>query len=120
MGDIFIDLTVVNVNDPEKQQEVTFLVDTGASRAWLPEEIVHRLGILHEGTISVELADSSQRELAYGFCLFDFGGERVAGNIIFGPAGSEPIAGTHVLQDFRLSIDLDHHRIIRNCALRAK
>ncbi len=120
MGDIYLDLTVANVNDPEKQQDISFLVDTGATRAWIPEEIAHKLNIKAEGTVPVELADSSVRELPYGFCLFDFGGEKIAGNIIFGPAGSEPIVGTHVLQDFRVTIDLEHHRIIRNRALRAK
>lgn len=58
--------------------------------------------------------------LPYGFCLFDFGGERVAGNVVIGPNKCEPIVGMHVLQDFRLIIDMDQHTVSRSQAMRAK
>ncbi|MBI5653304.1 MAG: aspartyl protease family protein [Chloroflexi bacterium] len=120
MGDIFLELTVANIHDTERQQELSFLVDTGATRAWIPREIAERLGIQEIGTIPLQLADGTVRELPYGYCLFDFGGESVAGNVVLGPTGSEPIAGTHLLQDFRLVIDMEHHTISRGRAMRAK
>jgi len=51
---------------------------------------------------------------------FAFDGETVAGNVIIGPPDIEPIVGTHVLQDFRLVIDLEHHTISRRRAMKAK
>lgn len=120
MGDIYLELTVANIRDPERQQEIAFLVGTGATRAWIPQQIADDLGIQPAGTVPLELADGSIRELPYGFCLFDFGGETVAGNVVIGPPECEPIVGTHVLQDFRFVIDMEHHTISRSRAMKAK
>lgn len=120
MGDIYLELTISNVRDLEKQQEVSFWVDTGATRAWIPETIAEALDIQPAGTITLELADGSLREVPYGFCLFDFGGETIAGNVVIGPPQTEPLVGTHVLQDFRLIIDMEHHTVSRKRAMKAK
>lgn len=120
MGDIYLELTVSNISDPNLQQEVAFLVDTGATRAWIPQEIAEKLSISASGSIPLELADGSIKEYPYGFCFFTFGGETIAGNVIIGPSNIEPLAGTHILQDFRLVIDMDRHTISRGRAMRAK
>ena len=52
--------------------------------------------------------------------MFEFGGERVAGNVVIGKENSEPIVGTHILQEFRLVIDLERHTISRKRAMKAK
>ncbi|MCI0527296.1 MAG: hypothetical protein L0Y56_07615, partial [Nitrospira sp.] len=103
-----------------KQKGVSFPVDTGATRAWIPQGLADELSIEPAGTISLELADSSLKELPYGFCLFDFGGERIAGNVVIGSSNCEPLVGTHVLQDFRLVIDMERHTISRSQAMKAK
>ena len=120
MGDIYLELTIANIHNLEKQKVLSFLVDTGTSRAWIPREIADELDIETVGTIPVELADASVKSEEYGFCLFDFGGEKIAGNVIIGPPGCEPIVGTHVLQDFRVIIDLEHHTISRGRAMKTK
>ena len=120
LGGVYLELTVANIHDLERQQEVSFLVDAGATRAWITQKIADDLGIEPAGTVSFELADGSIKELPYGFCLFDFGGETVAGNVVIGPPECEPIVGTHVLQDFRLIIDMERHTISRGRAMRAK
>ncbi len=120
MGDIYLELTIANIHEPERQREITFLVDTGATRAWIPQQVADDLGIQPAGTVPLELADGSVKELPYGFCLFDFGGETVAGNVVIGPPECEPIVGTHVLQDFRFIIDMERHTISRGRAMRAK
>jgi len=115
-----LELTIVNIQDRERQKEIAFLVDTGATRSWIPKSIADELGIQPAGTLTLELADGSVKELPYGFCLFDFGGETVAGNVVIGPPESEPIVGTHVLQDFRLVIDMERHTVSRRRAMKAK
>ncbi|MEW6368524.1 MAG: retroviral-like aspartic protease family protein [Acidobacteriota bacterium] len=120
MGDIYLELTVANIANLERQREISFLVDTGATRAWIPEAVAGELGIQPAGKIELELADGSVRELPYGFCLFSFGSETVAGNIVIGPPDCEPIVGTHVLQDFRLMIDMERHTVSRRRAMKAK
>ncbi len=45
MGDVYLDLTVINDVDPNKQMEIQFLADTCATRAWIPGDIAKKLGI---------------------------------------------------------------------------
>lgn len=120
MGELFLELTVSNVREPERHRQISFLVDTGATRAWVPQEVAETVGIQPMGMVVVELADGSLKEFSYGFCLFTYEGETIAGNVIIGPLGCEPLVGTHVLQDFRLVVDLERHQITRRRALRAK
>jgi len=51
MGDIYLKLTIANIKDPGRQQEVSFLVDTGATRAWVSKEIADTVGIEPAGTV---------------------------------------------------------------------
>jgi len=120
MSDLYLKLSVSNLKERERQQEVSFLVDTGATRAWISEEIAKALGIEPVGTVPLELADGSITERAYGLCLFTYNSETIAGNVVIGPAGCEPLVGTHVLQDFRLIVDLERHEVTRGRAMRAK
>ena len=120
MGDIYLELTVANIHDLERQREISFLVDTGSTRAWIPQKTADELGIQSAGTIPIEMADGSVKELPYGFCLFDFGGETIAGNVVIGPPECEPIVATHVLQDFSVIIDMERHTISRARAIKAK
>jgi clan AA aspartic protease len=120
MGDLYLDLTVANIHDRERQKEISFLVDTGATRARLPKETADELGITPVGTVPLELADGTIKEYPYGFCVFDFGGETIVGNVIIGPSKNEPLVGTHVLQDFRMIIDMDKHVVSRGRAMKAK
>ncbi len=105
MGDIYVNITVINDSNPEKRREVQFLADTGATRAWIPEEIAEELDIQPIGSVPLELADGSIQEYSYGLCKFKYEGELANGTVVIGSKGIEPIAGTHVLQDFRLIFD---------------
>ena len=120
MSEIYLELTIANIRDPDRQKSVSFLVDTGATRAWVSKEIAEALGIAPSGTVPLELADGNIRELPYGLCLFAYDGEIIAGNVVIGPSGCEPLVGTHVLQDFRLIINLERHEVTRGRAMRAK
>ena len=120
MGDIYLEFTIANIKNLEKQKEISFIVDTGSTRAWIPQEVAGELDIEPEGNVSLELADGSIKKYPYGFCLFDFGGERIAANVVIGPKKCEPIVGTHVLQEFRLVIDMEKHTVSRSRTMRAK
>jgi predicted aspartyl protease len=120
MGDMYIELTIMNDSNFEKHRDIPFLVDTGATRAWIPQEVAAELGIQPVGQIPLELANGDIINYPYGLCKFEYEGELVNGTVIIGAKGIEPIAGTHVLQDFRLIIDLSRHTIQRARAMKAK
>lgn len=120
MGDVYLDLTVINDSDPEKQMELQFLADTGATRAWIPSEVAKKLDIEAVGDVPLQLANGRVTKYPYGLCKFEYEGEIVNGTVVIGPKGIEPIAGTHVLQDFRLVVDVTRHTIRRARAMKAK
>jgi predicted aspartyl protease len=120
MGDIYIDLTVINDVDLEKQKQVQFLADTGATRAWIPKKLARELDIKAVGKVPLELANGNVKEYPYGLCKFEYEGELINGTVVIAPGDIEPIAGTHVLQDFRLVLDLAHHTVKRARALKAE
>lgn len=120
MSEMFLKLTIANIKDQKRQKEVSFLVDPGATRAWIFQEIADDLGIEKTGIVPLELADGSIKERPYGLCLFVYDGDKVAGNVVIGSSQCEPLVGTHVLQDFRVIVDLKRHEIIRGRAMLAK
>ncbi len=120
MGDVYLELTIANIENRSRQKEISFLVDAGATRAWIPKGMARALGIKKVGNISLEMADGTIKKFPYGSCCFALNGEMVAGNVIIGPPEIEPIVGTHVLQDFRLVIDMEHHTVSRRRAMKAK
>jgi hypothetical protein len=115
---VTLDITVINDSDPEKRRTVRFLADKGVTMAWIPEDMAVELDIQPIGRVPVELAKGAVQEYPYGLCKFEYEGERVNGTVVIGPSGIEPIAGTHVLQDFRLNVI--HRTIQRARAMRAR
>lgn len=120
MGNLYLDLTIINDVDYNKQRQVAFLADTGATRAWIPQDSADALGIEAVGQVPLELANGDILSYPYGLCKFEYEGELINGTVIIGAAEIEPIAGTHVLQDFRLIPDMSHHTIRRARAIKAK
>ena len=104
MGDVYLDITVMNDADLEKQKLIQFLADTDATRAWIPKTLARELGIKKVGKVPLELANGQIKKYPYGLCKFEYEGELVNGTVVIGPASIEPIVGTHVLQDFRLGL----------------
>jgi hypothetical protein len=116
--DVTIDITVINDSDPEKRRTVRFLADKGVTRAWIPEDMAVELDIQPIGRVPVELAEGAVQEYPYGLCKFEHEGELVNGTVVIGPEGIEPIAGTHLLQDLRLSVI--HRTVQQDRAMRAR
>lgn len=120
MGNVYFDLTVINDSDPDQQMELSFLADTGATRARIPRDIARKLGIEPVGEVPLQLANGHITRYPYGLCKFEYEGELVNGTVVIGPKGIEPLAGTHVMQDFRLVVDVTHHTVRRARAMKAK
>jgi hypothetical protein len=67
MGDIYLDITVMNDADLEKQKEVQFLAGTGATRAWIPKTLARELNIKEVGKVPLELANGKFKNIPTAF-----------------------------------------------------
>lgn len=72
MGTMYLELTVTNIHNMERQKDISFFVDTGATRSWIPQEIADELGIEPVGTVELELADGTYQRSAIRFMYFHF------------------------------------------------
>ena len=105
MGLMYVTVRVTAAHDAERQDQASFLVDTGATDSMAPASALAAAGIRSVGTRRYELADGSFVEYPFGLAHIEFLGEPTAGRIIFGPEDSEPILGVTQLESAGITID---------------
>jgi len=105
MGVIHITVTVSNLTRDTEPYEAEFLVDTGAIDCTAPRDSLLAAGIRSEGKAVCELANAQPVEYEYGFARVAFFGAETVAQIIFGPAGAEPILGVAALENTGVTVD---------------
>ncbi len=120
MGMTHVTTTVRNLAGRGKGYTAEFLVDTGALHCLAPAQALRRTGIRKEGRAAYELADGQTVEYDYGFARVSFLGEETVAQIIFGPAGAEPILGAVALENTGLAVDPKTHSLRRMPAIPLK
>jgi clan AA aspartic protease len=102
MGHVFVDAEV----SWTQQEQVRFLVDTGATHSVLPEDLAARLGAVRSPrTIAVTLADGSTRPTHFSTVLVRIGDREAAATALLVPAGAEPLLGVELLEAMGLAVD---------------
>jgi len=120
MGLTQVTVAVCNPADPERRWEGLFLVDTGALDCLVPGNRLREIGIQPEVERVYELADGTQVTLPVGAGRFEFMGEFVAANVIFGPDDVEPILGMIALESVGIEVDPRNQRLKRLPTVRLK
>ncbi len=92
-------------------EEVTALVDTGASLTMLPASFLRNLGIESHTDAEFTLADGRRQRLPLGDVWIRIGSEEWPGPVIFGP-DDRFLLGAVTMQIFRLIADTTHHKLI--------
>ena len=92
-------------------EEVTALVDTGASLTMLPASFLRNLGIESHTDAEFTLADGRRERLPIGDVWIRIGPEEWPGPVIFGP-DDRFLLGAVTMQIFRLIADTTHHKLI--------
>jgi predicted aspartyl protease len=88
-----------------KKYRASFLVDTGATDSMAPASELRRAGIRPRGRKTYEQADGSLVDYEYGFAEMEFMGVVIAGLVIFGPDGVEPLLGVTALESAGMVVD---------------
>lgn len=120
MGMTHVTVAVCNPADTEQRWEGLFLVDTGALDCLVPGNRLREVGIEPKGERVYELADGSQVTFPVGTAHFEFMGDFVASNVIFGADDVEPILGMVALESVGIEVDPRNQRLKRLPAVRLK
>jgi clan AA aspartic protease len=119
-GDSIMGLTHVAVRlrdfGSDEFYTANFLVDTGAMDAFAPASELRRVGIRPVGKKVYELANGELVAYEYGLAEISFLGELTAGEIVFGPEGTEPILGVIALEHAGLLVDAKNGTLIKLAA----
>jgi predicted aspartyl protease len=105
MGLIHMTVALSDLAQTGTPYEADFLVDTGAVDCRAPADRLAAAGILAEGKAVYELANGQPVEYEYGFARVAFLGTETVAQVIFGPAGAEPILGVVALENVGITVD---------------
>jgi predicted aspartyl protease len=87
------------------------LVDTGATRLCLPEDIINQLGLVLQGEVDVKIAVGVQKVRIFRELSLCVEGREGTFNCIELPAGTDPLLGLIPLEDLGLEPDLKNQRL---------
>jgi predicted aspartyl protease len=87
------------------------LVDTGATRLCLPEDIINQLGLVLQGEVDVKIAVGVQKVRIFRELSLSVEGREGTFNCIELPAGTDPLLGLIPLEDLGLEPDLKNQRL---------
>lgn len=105
MGLTVLKIEVVNPADLKKNEDVEFLIDSGAIYSVVPGRVLRRLGIRPLTREEFRLADGSTVERRKGVAIFRYG-KRVGGaDVIFGERDDSVLLGALTLEALGLSLD---------------
>ncbi|MEM2238866.1 MAG: clan AA aspartic protease [Candidatus Bathyarchaeia archaeon] len=115
MGKVVEKVKFTNVFKPEKSVEVEALIDTGATMASLPIDIVENLGLIEIDRRRVRYADNRiELKPVYGVVKIEIK-ERVGNFDVIGEVrGSQPLIGQVVLETLDLLVDPTTRKVIAN------
>ena len=105
MGLTHVTTRVTNLAGSGTPYEAEFLVDTEAVDCLGSSDRLRAASIQPEGKAVYELAKGEPVEYEYGFARVALMGQETVVQIIFGPAGAEPILGVVALENMGVTID---------------
>jgi len=112
MGTFHVDVTVANLNDPARRQQVSLMVDTGATYTTLPRELIDALGCSASGSRHVMLANGREEEWPIATLHVTVNGQEGPTFCLIGPAGGPALLGAVTLEEFALGVDPVAKRLV--------
>ena len=113
MGATYVDVTIRNPADPQRNWTGKFLVDTGAFDSLVPRTHLEAIGLQPRGRREYVLADGRAIALDITVAEIEFEGEIVGGTIIYGDDDVEPLLGVTALESGGFEVDPRSERLKR-------
>jgi predicted aspartyl protease len=98
MGLFDVTVKLANLAAPGRTEEVSLLVDSGATLSWIPREILQRLGVTAVSRLPFSLADGRVLERDATAVLLTIDGRKAAVPVAFGEPGKEAVLGATALE----------------------
>ena len=112
MGEVRVEIVVVNPRTDARSEALVALADTGATLTVVPVEILERLGIRKLRTVSLVLADGRRAQRGIGDAVVVLNGDATPCRVIFGEPGDAVLLGLTVLEQLGLAVDPVQRRLV--------
>jgi len=105
MGMFNVKVKLANLNSPGQTEEVSLLVDTGATLSWIPREVLEKLGAIPLSRLPFSLADGRTLERDTTAVLLTINGRKGAVPVAFGEPGEEAVLSATALETLGFIVD---------------
>jgi clan AA aspartic protease len=105
MGLFEVKVKLASLATPMLAEEISLLVDTGATLSWIPREILERLGVAPLSRLPFTLADGRTLERDVTAVLLTIDSRKAPVEVAFGEPGEEAVLGATALEGLGLLVD---------------
>jgi clan AA aspartic protease len=112
MGEVRVEIAVINPRTGARSEEIVALADTGATLTVVPGPLLARLGIEKIRTISLVLADGRRALRDVGDAAVAVDGDAAPCRVVFGHPDDATLLGLTVLEQLGLAVDPVQRRLV--------
>jgi clan AA aspartic protease len=112
MGDVRVQIAIINPRTGARSEEITALADTGATLTVVPGPLLERLGIEKTRTVPLVLADGRRARRDVGDAVVAVDGDAAPCRVVFGQSDDASLLGLTVLEQLGLAVDPVQRRLV--------
>ncbi len=112
MGLFNVKVTLASFSDPNRTEDVSLLVDTGATLSWIPRDTLERLGAAPVSRLPFAPADGRTLERETTAVLLTIDGRKGAVPVAFGKPGEEAVLGATAPEGLGFMVDPVAQRLV--------
>ena len=112
MGEVHVQITIINPRTGARSEEITALADTGATLTVVPGSLLERLGIEKIRTVPFVLAAGRRALRDVGDAVVAVNGDSTSCRIVFGQPEDAALLGLTVLEQVGLAVDPVQRRLV--------
>jgi predicted aspartyl protease len=105
MGMFEVNVKLANLAAPSQTEDLTLLVDKGATLSWIPRAILEKLGVKAFSRLPFTLADDRRLERDTTAVLLTIDGRKAPVPVAFGELGEESVLGATALETLGFKVD---------------
>ena len=112
MGMFEVNVKIASLAAPSRTEELSLLVDTGATLSWIPRTILEKLGAQAFSRLPFALADGRRLERDTTAVLLTVDGRKAPVQVAFAEEGEEAVLGATSLEGLGLMVDPVAERLL--------